>query len=78
MNNSNFQIFPKNNFNISIVSGANVQFFIIFKKNLTLQRHPKGLVWSKGLMIFFKEKTHGEKYIKTQVVHTQKNATRCL
>ena len=25
-------------------------FFIIFKKNLTFQRHPKALVWSKGLI----------------------------
>ena len=30
-------------------SGANVPFFIIFKKKLIYQRRPKALMWSKGL-----------------------------
>ena len=42
INNSNFQIFSKNIFYISIV------FHNIKKKTFIFQRHPKGLVWSKN------------------------------
>ena len=57
-----FKYFPKLNFCISIVLIiswkmehllANVPFFIIFFKKLTFQRHPKTLVWSKGLNMLY-------------------------
>ena len=55
--NSNFQIFFKkyflhfNSFENIMENGTfTTPFFIIFSKNLTFQRCPKALVWSKGLI----------------------------
>ena len=49
--NSNFQKkLHFNSFENIMENGANVPFFKNILENLKFQRHPKALVWSKGLI----------------------------
>ena len=52
---SSFENMEKRVFRTFCSLDANVPFFIIFFKNLTFQRRPKSLVWSKGISMFCKK-----------------------